>query len=237
MSSISDKILALTKQLYPTGRAFKMPLNGYLEAFHRGLAVSEAQAYQDALAIHNSILPDNANFTADDATDWERRLGMVDGSANTLSVRKLAIQRKLNYPGNTPEKGHYLHLEEQLQSAGFNVYVYENRFPLYPTGYFTKTPEQVTGLSNLKSKVQYGQKNYGLFKYGGYYANKIVNHIEEERDYHFDLGGTLKCTFFIGGNPIGSYANVPTTRKDEFRQLILRIKQVQDVGFLLINYT
>jgi uncharacterized protein YmfQ (DUF2313 family) len=108
MSSIKDKIITLTKQLYPTGRAFKMPVNGYFEKLHKALAVSEAQAYEDAISIKYSLLPDNNNFTADDATDWERRLGLPYSPSSTLSDRKAAILRKLQQPGTNPAKGHKL---------------------------------------------------------------------------------------------------------------------------------
>ena len=71
-----------------------MPENSYLENLMYALSLSENQAYNDALAIQNSILPDNAEFTADDATDWERRLGMIISPLVDLELRKLAIRRK-----------------------------------------------------------------------------------------------------------------------------------------------
>ena len=77
-----------------------MPENSYLENLMYALSLSENQAYNDALAIQNSILPDNAEFTADDATDWERRLGMIISPLVDLELRKLAIRRKMNHPGD-----------------------------------------------------------------------------------------------------------------------------------------
>lgn len=235
--ALSDKLLSLSKQLYPNGRAFKMPKDGYLESLHIALGLSEASAYNDAVAIHNSILPDNSNFTADDATDWERRLGLITNEATPLADRKAAIQRKMNYPSGNPAKQHYLYLQTQLQAANFNVYVYENRFPDYPDGYFTQSPLEITGDTSLITSIEHGELEHGEFEHGGYYNNKVANHIDESKDLTFDIGDNFRSTFFIGGSPLGTDANVPLVRKDEFRQLILRLKPVQTVAFLFINYT
>lgn len=245
MPDFNAIILSLTKQLYPSGRAFKMPVEGNLEYLHYALALSEDRAYNDALAVLHSILPDNAFFTVDDAADWERRLGLTTNTLVDLEDRKLAIARKIGYPGSQPAKGHYLNLQNQLQKAGFNVYVYENRFPTYPDDgtYFTRTPYDVAAdidpvaALTLLSIVQHGDIQHGDTQHGVRYNNMIVNYIEEEKDARFDIGGSFRSTFFIGGNPIGSFANVPLIRKNEFRELILKQKQVQDVGFLFITYT
>jgi uncharacterized protein YmfQ (DUF2313 family) len=231
----SEKILALTRQLYPTGRAFKMPFNGFLEKLHIGLALSEARFYDDAISILGDILPDNANFGEDDATDWERRLGLITNISVPLADRKLAILRKINFPGVVPARQSHLFLQKQLQDAGFNVFVYENRFPDYPSGYVTKTPEELYAGSFITS-INHGQFNHGQFNHGGVYNNLIVNHIDESLDFGFSIGDNLRSTFFIGGATIGTYADVDVNRKNEFRQLILRVKPAQMVGFLFINY-
>lgn len=233
---LSEKILSLTKQLYPTGRAFKMPAGGSLEKLHLALIESEVQAYNDAIAIKNNILPDNTSFTADDATDWERRLGLITNSAVPLADRKLAIIRKMNAPGANPAKGHYLYLQDQLRKAGFDVYVFENRFGSYPSGFFTQTPLALTGDTGLITAIQHGDFQHGDAQHGGYYNNKVVNHIDEAKDLTFSIGNNYRSTFFIGGTPVGSFASVDADRKDEFRQLILKIKPVQTVAFLFINY-
>lgn len=234
--SLYDKIIQLTKQLYPTGRAFKMPLNGYLDCLHKGLAISEAQAYEDACAILNSVLPDNDNFSEDDATDWERRLGLITNPAVSLSDRKLAIIRKMNHPGNIPARQNYRYLQGQLQAAGFNVFVYENRFPDGLGGYTTLNPGLLAYGQGLV-QFQHGQFQHGLqIRTGKKFQNIIANHIDEQLDWNFNFGSNMRSTFFICGSSLGTYANVDEDRKKEFRQLILKIKPVQAVGFLFINY-
>lgn len=227
--TIKEKIVSLTKQLYPTGRAFKMPVGGEYSRFHEALAVSEAKAYDDLRSILDSILPDNDNFTSDDATDWERRLGLISNPAVSLSDRKKAIARKMNYPGVVKARQHYLWLERQLQLAGFDVYVYEN-IP-------AQAPIDVGGDLAMLTVVRHGQIRHGqLVPHGATYNNIVANHIDESRDLYFNVGDSFRCSFFIGGPTLGSYADVDNNRRAEFRQLILRIKPVQQIGFLFINY-
>tara|TARA_R110001632_G_scaffold207897_1_gene332108 strand:- start:1968 stop:2864 length:897 start_codon:yes stop_codon:yes gene_type:complete len=90
----------------------------------------------------------------------------------------------------------------------------------------------------------------------------IANHIEEDLDNTFfstltdfvraemdiaemgnaEMGGTftylqaLRSSFFVSGDTESTMANILLTRKEEFRQMILRVKPVQSVGILLINY-
>lgn len=231
---LADKILKLAKQLYPTGRAFRMFKESELEMLNKALADSEARAYADAVSILDSALPDNQNFTAQDASDWERRLGLITNEAVSLINRKLAIIRKINHPGEIKARQNYLYLEGQLQSAGFNVYVHENRFSNGMGGYITRTPEEVSGLPG--SFFQHGDIQHGDIQHGRAPGSIVANHINEAQDSIFNLGSNLRCTFFIGASYLGDYADVEIERKDEFRQLILRIKPVQAVGFLFINY-
>lgn len=233
---VLDKIISLTRSLLPTGRAFKAPFGGAADTLYQALARSESRAYDDAVSILNSILPDNDQFTEEDASQWETRLGLISNPSVSLADRKLAILRKINHPGTIPARQHYLYLEKQLQDAGFDVYVHENRFPDYPDGYITKTPVDFSLTTYPTVDQQYGTSQYGDFQYGGTYGNKIVNSINQRSDDPFDLGSNLKSTFFIGGQTPGDYADVDAEREPEFRQLILRVKPVQCAGFLLINY-
>jgi hypothetical protein len=233
--SVTQKLINLTRQLYPTGRAFKMPEDGILHRLHTALGISEESAYNNALAILNSILPDNSAFTADDATDWERRLGMISNPNVSLADRKAAIIRKMNHPGNILGRQHYLYLQGQLQAAGFDVYVYENRFDDGSGGYETRNPLVVSGGTGSATR-RHGMFRHGMFRHGVYYRNIIANHIDEDQDWQFSTGDNLRSTFFIGGSTLGAFADVDEERKNEFRQLILRIKPVQTVGFLLVNY-
>ena len=224
----------LYRQLLPQGLAFKAPFNGWHDTLIRAMSIRFNIAYRDGLSTLNSILPDNDNFTAEDATDWERRLGMVPSSA-PLEDRKLAIKRKMNHPGTIKARQHYLYVEGQLQAAGFDVFVYENRFDDGMGGLETRTPQDLAGGGGLFFN-QHGQFQHGQRQHGGGWADKIANSIDASRDLNFNVGSNLRSTFFIGGNPVGTYANIPASRRAEFRQLVLRLKPAQTVAYLFINY-
>lgn len=234
--TILEKIKAITKLLYPTGRAFRVKVSSDIAKLHDGLSVSENQALIDAISILDSALPDNSNFTTEDASAWERRLGLPQSVAS-LADRKLAIIRKMNHPGDIKARQHYLYMQGQLQAAGFNVYVYENRFPTYPTGFTTKTPAVFALTSYPMVQIQHTfLVQHGQVNHGSTYGNKAANRLEQALDNYFNVGANFRSTFFIGGPYPGEFANVSLVRKDEFRQLIFKLKPAQTIGFLLINY-
>jgi len=240
----------------PTGRAFRGPVNGYMDKLNKALSISENVAWGDMLSTFDSAIPDNinGNFTHADATDWERRLGLIQYSpfAYTyvpqhyplnpiavptlppLSQRLLAIQQQYNYPGATLARGNWHYIQTQLQAAGFHVYIYENRF-FVGGNWITKNPVTIAGGGGFLN-VQYGQKKYGQTNYGGTWNNIIVNNLILQDDLQFQVGNNLRSTFFIGGSTLGAYANIQRVRMNEFRQLILKLKPVQTVGYLFVNY-
>jgi len=167
-----DKFLKLTENLYPKGRAFALIKNSTKFKLHSALAESESTAYGDALAVLDSILPDNDNFTAEDATDWERRLGLITNDFVLLSDRKLAIQRKMNHPGTIPARQHFKYVEGQLRAAGFNVTVTENRF-LQPTTLGTQL-----GLAEMGDD-EFGGESANPDKYGVIDPDLILSDSEQ----------------------------------------------------------
>lgn len=230
MPDLITILVNLTVRLFPLGRAFRTPPGGLKEGVFRALAQSEADWTVDALGILDQVLADNDNFTEDDAAEWERRLAIRSSPGTSLADRKLAILRKYSSPGDIPARQHYLYLEGQLQAAGFNVFVHENK-------------DGMGGTIPIEAFIanQYGTPTpqYGQVQYGPGLANLdlVANFIDTDRDNQFVLSDDLRATFFIGGSVLGSSATVPTSRREEFRQLILTIKPLQTVGILLIDYT
>lgn len=238
----SEELLKLGKMLYPTGRAFRMPKDGMSEKLHEALAEAEAELYTDALGILNSILPDNDNFTADDATDWERRLGIAGSSTTSLADRKAAILRKYSRPGTIRPRQNYLYIQSQLQAAGFNVEVFENIWDDGMGGTIQKAPADIyTPINTIETQHAFNVQ-HGLTQHGSAYSGKIANHIEEEKDLYFSVGPDLRNLFYIaapqvGGVWVGSpYVYLPLARKDEFRHLVLTLKPANQVAFLFVNY-
>lgn len=232
----SDILMKLTERLLPKGRAFRLVPGGFTTGLYRALSLGEIRAVEDAKGVLNSILPDNDNFTADDAQQWEARLGIYSSELVPLESRKLAIKRKLNFPGNTPARQSYLWLQNQLRLAGFDVYVHENRFEVSPGVYESRDPITVSGESSIAEYINHGEKDHGEFDHGYLLNNVVANGIDAEKDRGFSIGTDYDSTFFVGGLTIGSFSNVDAEREREFRQIILRIKPEQTVGLLFINF-
>jgi len=274
-------LLKLTKRFYPKGRAFRIPSGSLLEQMHEGLIVSENTALKSAISILDGVIPDNDNFTDEDATTWERRLGLITNLSTPLFDRKLAINRKMNHPGTIKARQHYLFLERELRNAGFDVRVYENRFPT-PAFIYESLGVSEMGVAEMNGEINNPDK-YEVLDPNGFFEglsvlgvaemgeqemgdginySLVANYIEEDLDSTFfrtltdfvrpemdvaemgnaEMGGSftylqaLRSSFYISGLTPTTMANIYLTRKDEFRQLILRIKPAHSVGILLVNY-
>lgn len=232
---IAETLLKLEKQLFPTGRAFRVPKDDIKERLLTATNLTFGRANEAALGVLDSILPDNANFTEDDATRWERRLAIDVGTGTSLADRKLAIKRKMNHPGSIRARQNWRYVQGQLQAAGFDLYVYENRFDDGAGHWETQDP--FTIWSGGTEQRQHGQFNHGQAQHGAAIADFVVNSLDNEVDQEFLIGANPRSLFFIGGSTIGSFGSVPEERRIELRQLILRLKPVQTGAILFINYT
>ena len=126
----TKQLIDLTKQLYPTGRAFRMFEGSNLLKLHKGLAESEGKLFDSALGLLDQVYPDNDNFTAEDALAWEGKLGLPLSPNTELQDRKDNIIRKIRHPGSILPRQHHLYLQKQLVDAGFpvSIHVQENLF-------------------------------------------------------------------------------------------------------------
>lgn len=256
--TINERLLAVTKLLFPTGRAFRISNNSVKEKIEKGIIESEVRSHNDLLSILDTILPDNDNFTAEDATRWEERLGMIVNDQVALSDRKLAIKRKMNHPGDIIARQSRDYIESQLQLAGFDVYILFDQNNQNPANVLTQLPDYncvqlgnssqmsddiqlgdvYTVYSNLFSNaVQLGDYQLGDFQLNEQlYLNKVANSIDETLDETFNIAD-YSCSFAISGPDMNNFfADVQIARKEEFRQLILKLKPTQNCAILYVNY-
>lgn len=240
MAWIDDTLLQLTKQLYPDGRAFNIPANGVFERLIKSLNESYGIAYEGAVDILNDIIPDNASFDSYDCTQWERRLGLITNPSIPITDRKLAILQKMAYPGieASPRQAASF-LQTQLRNAGYDVYVYENKFAVgSPVSYVTKTPSEILGIpvgSAILDTFELGEVELGsTWAMSG--VTLCANYLEESKDADFAIGSNYRSTFYIAGATISTFADMDAIRKDSFRQLILQLKPAQTVAILFVNY-
>lgn len=251
-SFIQDQLRKLTAQLFPQGRAFRVHQNSVKQKIVDAIIKTESEFVDAADGVLWHILPDNPNFTAYDAGLWEARLGINSNPNTTLDDRKAAIIQKLNHPGNILERQSAGYIQDQLQLAGFNVYVHDNDpvqtiqqvlnnyYNLPQLGNFQLGQGQLGDIfsvfGGLFEITQLGNFQLGQSQLGGIgYQNVVINRIDEQKDINF-YWTNINRSFFIGGATLGQFANVDASRKEEFRQLILQLKPARTVGILLINY-
>jgi len=194
-----------------------MPYNGDGDKFLEAIAESKQDAFDSAISVLDAILPDNSNFTSLDATQWERRLGMIVDNGASLSDRKLAIQRKMNHPGDIQARQSGDYIQQALRDAGFNVTVFWNiNRTLLPTPINKKN---VFGVNN------FGVTNFGILPLVVYPDSEIIaNFIDKTKDQSFELGINNNSFFVVCDSVLGTPVDIPLSRREEIRQLILRLK-------------
>jgi len=209
-----DNIIKLTKQLFPTGRAWRIPYGGNLYKLLYALGKSEQRALQFAINTLNRILPDNDDFTTDDATEWERRLAINAGTGYIpLETRKSTILRKYQFPGGFLNRQNYRYIEAQLQLAGYDVTVTEN-------------DSAIPSISTIEHGLT--TEHSLLTEHGSAIAgDMIANSIKIGENITID---TYLGVFYIDGD-------IPQNSIEAFRLLVLTLKSVNTVAFLRLTYT
>lgn len=224
----------LARQLYPTGRAFYVKYNSVFYNLHKSLNVSFLRILEDAKSTIDSSLPDNENFSLEDADLWEYRLGLNISNTLPLETRREIILRKMAYPANIKARQHPLFIESQLQAAGFNVWVHENKF--FEGGEWVyKTPDEVSTLEVGESQHGGPSQHGDSFQHGASGFSVIANSADPVES--FSVGeGNLWATFFISGEILGDFTTVPEVRLSEFKELVLKLKPAHTVAFTFINF-
>lgn len=212
-----DEFERLNQQLYPTGRAWWRPFGSVLSKMNQAFSLSDSRLYSAIQNTQLSIIADNYSISDIDVERWEVVYGVK--SSGTKQQRIDLIRQRMAYPGNVLARQSKGFIEAQLQEAGFDVYFH------------------YSGTYNPTSAI------HGNFVFGNTLHGQVpsaysvcANNIQESRDADFNIGSYLKSIFYVGGETFGSIANVPSARKDEFRELILKLKPAHSVALLFINY-
>jgi hypothetical protein len=228
--SVFDLVCSLTKQLYPTGKAWYISENSNFENLHKGLNVSTARFARDAKETINSTIPDNIFFDESDVGLWEYRLGITSNPRTELSIRRDSVLRKLSYPAGVQARQHPNFIQNQLRLAGFIVTIYENTIPY-------RTPEDIVGIAAPEiqhaNDIQHGDGTQS----GGVNFSVIANSSSSPESYSIGGNENLWATFFIAGNHIEQPAYIQESREKEFRELVLKLKPAHMVAFININFT
>lgn len=229
---VFQDLIQLSKQLLPTGRAFRISQNGVNEKLNNAIRQSETDVFNSALGVLDTILPDNENFTTEDATRWEQRLGLIVNENVPLPDRMDAIKRKMNHPGTILARQSAGYIQDQLQAAGFNVWVHENIPETDPGVFFglslSGIAEHSEDVEHMETGMEHGELDL--------WPDVVANDLNWQNEQYFDPGVNLKSVIYIGGQTAGTFASILSERRQEFRQLILKTKPTQVIAYLGINY-
>lgn len=227
-----DDIFKLTKALFPTGRAYKIPKDSIISKTLYALGKSQARAYDFVASTLFRILPDNDNFTEEDASLWEKRLGLKVDPDIDLETRKTLIIRKYSYPSDEIYRQNYGFIERELRKAGYNVWVHENRFPDGFGGWYY---DDVLSENTYQhsSELEHSED----IQHGGNTLDLIANVPVPNEQFNIGSSENLKGSFFICGENYPDRAIVRPDLEIEFRKLVLTLKPANTFAILLIDFT
>jgi len=220
------ELTKLNNILYPKGTAFKQVPNGVRTKMHDGLNESFNQTIEDGRSTLDTIIPDNDNFTEEDASLLEYYYGVDKYEGSTLEQRKSAIYIKMSRSTNIPARQHITYLEFKIQEAGFDLYLYENTPPY-------QNPIDVIAVPPPRTQHADSTQHGPNTRHGGQGFQIVANSSNNSEVYN--VGGNLYATFFVGGPTLGSIADVPEDRIVELRRLILKYKPSHLAAYLFIN--
>lgn len=230
------KIIKFTRQLYPTGMAFRLPVGSNFYNLHAGLGVSEVDAVNAATAVLDQILPDNDNFTEADATAWETKLQIpFPTSGTSLEDRKAAILRKMRHPGDILPRQSAEYIQNQLITAGFTgLIVIQNKF--------SGVVDPIAFTGGLYTEHGAGTLHGDTTEHGAINDTVadgvVISQLKQEDEIiQTQTSISYRASFIICANPYPSKVNIPASREREFRELICKIKPAHMAAYLFVNYT
>lgn len=228
----------LSRKFQPNGRAWRVQHGTPTDVFYKVHALATGDVADASKGLIDHVIPDTENFNEDDCTVWEKKLGIISAAGASVTDRRAGIRQKWNYPGDEKYRQHLAFVEDQLRLAGYDVHVYENRYPDGAGGYYSLGPSDILGTGT--GMAAYGDFGYGELGYGDTLAftgtTIVADYLEEEFDQYHWGGGVYDSTFIIAGATIDTFVDVPLARKNQFRQLILQLKQQQAWVYLFVNY-
>lgn len=212
-----EEFSAMNRELYPTGRAWWKPKGSVFEKLHEALVIQESKVASEIIDIQYNFFADSTLISDSAISQWMSIFGIV--SNGTRDDKIALIKQAQCYPNGVFARQSSSFIENQLQIAGFDVYLHYN-----PT-------------HNPNAAV-YGLQTYGSSVYAeeGDTFTVVANNVDEALDSSFQIANGTTNLFYIGGAVFGDYVDMPIERKNEFRELVLRLKPAHSVAVLYINY-
>lgn len=242
------------KYLLPRAKAWFITVDKQLRQFFAGLA---APLIDDVKEMFDTIRNGTDPQKTTDLKRWEYQFGLLDTGLTTQERRDRLEAAWAATGGQSPS-----YIQGVLQGNGFNVYVHDWWTPgTEPAVSVAGSPTARNPFTYLKATYP------GDTTPNGYPLVNIIyetskNYVNEAGELWMEAGEPLAVAgeysgfdesikpytipsdtgyyphfIYIGGETFGTFANVPTTRKNEFEALCLKLCPGHKWLGMLINYT
>lgn len=235
-------MLNLIRRLLPRSRAFRLALDSAIERFFRGWSWLPETVRAEADLVADDIRPERTRRLE----EFEAQFGLW-GSGTEEDRRKANAAAWKATGGQSPR-----YLQDVLQEAGFDVYVHEWWEPPDVAPRTPRDPRDYVG-PVLEGRVQAkadsdpaqvcaradntpGQPQANAWLAGDplYFANLLGNPTKPPPIP--DDPSTWPYFVYVGGETFPEHAEVPAARREEFRELLLRLFPEDLWIVTLVNY-
>jgi hypothetical protein len=247
------------EKLLPKGKAFKLPFQNDLYKFHQAQAKEPNRLCAFFDDVRDSGTP--PNIPVDALPDWETFLGLPFNSLLTDAERNERILGKLTAVGGQGPD----YIQDQMQAAGFPVYVYENNPSMgarefitllgdtgiqmndYQLGDFTDriNPATLGGILLANPPVWLNIKDYLGSSLGDtniqmndYELGEFSQTLIFEDEYSIPADSTTFVFFWFLAGPGGIYdfVDIPADREEDFKSLVYQLKPAHTWCIAQVNF-
>lgn len=247
------------KILLGKGRAFRLPFQNDLYKFHQAQAKEPERICEFYVDVRDSGIP--PNIPSDALDDWETFLGLLTNSNLTDAERNERALGKLTAVGGQGPD----YIQDQLQAAGFPVFVYENN-PIagartyitlsndtgiesndFLSGDFTDRLNPVTVPRDLlanppiweNEKDYIGcQSNDTNVESNDFLSGEFTETLLIEFEYQIsaDSATFIFYWFIAGAGGIFDTVDLPADRQTDFESLVYQLKPAHTWVIANVNY-
>lgn len=236
--------LNIFKHVLPRGRAWYLTVQKTLRAWFEGIAI----APEEVEAFYDDIYDDLRPQTTRELPEWEAQFGL--GNSNlTEQERRDRLEAEWSATGGQDPT----YIQETLRGAGFDVYVHEWWEPGTEDAPVVRNPQdvlQATTGANLvlvtcgNLDMTCGQLDATCGNSDDPAGYPLVNKAPEAGGGG-DLiiyvipgdSATWPYFFYIGAQTFPDLATIPSSRRNEFETLCLKISPTEQWLGILVEYT
>ena len=247
------------QKLLPKGRAFRLPFENDLYKFHQAQAKEPERICDFYVDVRDSGLP--PNIPSDALDDWETFLGLLANSNLTDAERNERALGKLTAVGGQGPD----YIQDQLQAAGFPVFVYENNPTAGARTYITLSndtgiesndflsgdftdrlnPNAVPGDLLANPPIWENEKDYiGCqsndinIESNDFLSGEFTETLLIEFEYQISADSATFIFYWFIAGPGGIFDTIdlPADRQNDFESLVYQLKPAHTWVIANVNY-